>query len=118
MVRKSFSPNSSATCREEENAPANNAPSDVALRLVPDPWVAITCPLLSISMTEVALVSFISLFNTVEIKASSRSEMTRLVSCSIYAPPSVHAQCSCNDVTLYQELQEFRYGLFWLNDVR
>src|SRR5947209_2271240 len=118
IVRKSFSPSNSAIWREDEKEPAINAPSEVALRRTPVPWVAMTWPLLSISMTEVALVSFISLFNAVEIKASSRSEMTRFVSCSMYAPPSVHAQYSCNDVTLYQELQEFHYGLFWLNDVR
>src|SRR5579863_5060078 len=49
-----------------------------------------TWPLLSISMTEVALVSFMSLFKAVEMIASSRSEITRFVSCSMYALPSVY----------------------------
>src|SRR6266581_797987 len=91
MVRKSFSPSSSAIWREEEKAPASNAPSEVALRRTPEPWVATTWPLLSMSMTELALVSSTSLFRAVEMIASSRSEMMRLVSCSMYALPSVYA---------------------------
>src|SRR5436305_9125437 len=90
MVRKSFSPSSSATWREEENAPASNAPNVVALRCVPAPWVVITWPLLSRSITEVAPVSFMSLFKAIEIIASSRSEIIRLVSCSMYASSSVY----------------------------
>src|SRR6266581_2697447 len=49
-----------------------------------------TWPLLSISMTEVALVSFMSLLRAAAIIASSRSEITRFVSCSMYALPSVY----------------------------
>src|SRR5215467_5167624 len=91
MVRKSFSPSSSAIWREEEKAPASNAPSEVALRRTPEPWVAMTWPLLSMSITELALVSSTSLFKAVEMIASSRSEMIRLVSCSMYALPSMYA---------------------------
>src|SRR6266700_7267487 len=91
IVRKSFSPSNSAIWREEENAPASNAPNEVALRRTPEPWVVTTWPLLSMSITELALVSSTSLFKAVEMKASSRSEMMRLVSCSMYALPSVYA---------------------------
>src|SRR5579884_2925312 len=55
----------------------------IALRL--EPCVAITCPLLSSSMTDEALVSAISLCRIFAIWASSRSEIIRFVNCSMYA---------------------------------
>src|SRR5260370_28956373 len=42
-------------------------------------------------MNELGLVSSTSLFRAVEMIVSSRSEMMRLVSCSMYALPSVYA---------------------------
>src|SRR5436309_820702 len=114
ILRKSFSSSNRATSREEEKTPASNAPSAVALRRAPVPCVATTCPLLSISMAQEALVSFISFVNTIEMVPSSRSEMTRFVSCSMDEPPSVYTpSILCHPslyITLYREPQEFHHG--------
>src|SRR5579859_7903281 len=120
MLRKSFSSSKRATSREDEKTPASKAPSAVVLRRAPVPWIATTWPLLSINIADVALVSLFNFVSSAEIVASSRSEITRFVNCSIDAPPSVctpaylfmllyvfllyiHIFCT----TLYQEPQEF-----------
>src|SRR5579884_4321 len=109
ILRKSFSPSNRATSREEEKTPASNAPNAVALRRAPVPCIATTCPLLSMSIVQVALVSFINLVNTIEMVPSSRSEMTRFVSCSMDAPPSVYTPSMLCHPSLLSTLQTLGY---------
>src|SRR5438067_7177593 len=109
ILRKSFSSSNRATSLEEEKTPASNAPSAVALRRAPVPCMATTCPLLSMSIVQVALVSFINLVNTIEMVPSSRSEMTRFVSCSMDAPPSVYTPSMLCHPSLLSTLQTLRY---------
>src|SRR5262249_26462387 len=98
-----------ATSRDEEKTPASNAPSVVALRRAPVPCIATTCLLLSISIAQVALVSFISFVNTIEMVPSSRSEMTRFVSCSMDAPPSVYTPSMLCHPSLSSTLHTLHY---------